>query len=408
MRTRSCRPRRRPSIDGWSLALWLLVAMPAAAQTTAPELPQDHPASPAVPSGQTDNQAIQQEIDQLKQRIEALEQQLAASKQAPAARPVPEAQAVTARNGGRLLVSGFAQVRFTNVGAQNGDRTAGNVTDFQVDRFRPRFTYLLDPRHLQALVMLNATTRSGAAASVTARDAYLQYDNAGRMGYYLRLGQQKIPYGYEVFREGDEVRPLLERARVFTTLFPDERDIGVTVANAPRNPHTPVLSLGVVNGDGINRTDGDKPKSFAGNAVVPLGSHNVLGGSVYSGTSTATAGGKLISQVKNAYGVEHRLNSGRFSTQLEYLWGRAFGADLNGGLGQISYNTGQYGGLLVRHDVFDPNEHAAHDYWSRTSIGWYKDFTRQFRLALEYDLVTNRSASDHHPNTFGIQTQANF
>jgi hypothetical protein len=402
MRTRPIRLCPRRSLQGWSLAAGLLAAMPATAQN-APGAPP--PETPAAPSGSLDNQAIQQQIDELKKRIEGLERQLEASKQA---RPVPEAQTVSARNGSRLLVSGYAQVRFTNVGAQNGDQTAGNVTDLQVDRFRPRFTYLLDPKHFQALVLLNASTRSGAAASITARDAYLEYDNAGRLGYYARMGQQKIPYGYEVFREGDEVRPLMERARVFTTLFPDERDIGFTLATAPRNLHTPVVSLGVVNGDGINRTDGDKPKSFAGNAVVPLGAHNVLGGSVYSGTSTATVGGKLVSRVKNAYGVEHRLNSGRLSTQLEYLWGRGFGADLNGGVGQISYNFGQRGSALLRYDVFDPNEHAARDYWSRTTIGWYKDFTRQFRLALEYDLVTNRAASHHHPNTFGIQTQANF
>jgi phosphate-selective porin len=363
---------------------------------------------PPISSAHADEAAIQQEIDALKKRIEALEQQLAASQIAPSAKPTAEADTVKARNGGRLLVSGFAQIRFTNVGAQNGDRTAGNVTDFQVARFRPRLTYWLDPKHFQAVLLMNETTRSSAAASITARDAYLEYDNAGRMGYSLRMGQQKIPYGYETFREGDEVRPLLERARVFTTLFPDERDIGFTVANVPKNPHFPILSLGVVNGDGINRIDGDKPKSFAGNVLVPLGTHNIVGGSVYSGTSTATIGGKLISQIKKAYGVEHRLNSGRFSTQLEYLWGRAFGADLNGGYGQVSYNTGQRGSLLVRYDVFDPNENAAHDYWSRTGIGWYKDFTRQFRLALEYDIATNRALSHPHANTFGIQTQANF
>ena len=403
MRTRAS--RRRRSIQGWGLLLGLLVAMPAAAQNAPGEAPPDRP---AAQPGQADNQAIQRQIDDLKQRIQALEQQLAASKQAPAAKPSPEAQAISARNGSRLLVSGFAQARFTNVGSQTGDRTAGNVTDFQVTRFRPRLTYQMDPKHFQAVVMMNASTRSGAAASITARDAYLQYDNGGPIGYSMRAGQQKIPYGYELFREGDEVRPLLERARVYPTLFPDERDIGLTVATTPKSPHMPIVSLGVVNGDGINRTDGDKAKNFAGNVIVPLGSRNVLGGSVYSGTSTATVGGKLISQVKKAYGVEHRLNSGRFSTQLEYLWGRAFGADLNGGLGQISYHIGQPGNFLVRYDVFDPNEHAAHDYWARTSIGWSKDFTRQFRLTLEYDLVTNRALSHPHPNTFGIQTQANF
>ena len=63
----------------------------------------------------------------------------------------------------------------------------------------------------------------------------------------------------------------------------------------------------------------------------------------------------------------------------------------------------------MRQDVFDPNTHAAHDHWSRTGIGWFKDFTRQFRLTGEYDFVTNRLLSHHpHPNTFGIEMQGNF
>jgi len=360
----------------------------------------------AVPV-RADDEAIRQEIEALKHRIEALEQQLAESKKAPPAAPTTDADALKARNASRFQVSGYAQLRFTDIGSQASDRTAGNVTDFQVARFRPRFNYQMD-RHFLASLQLNATTRGAATANVTARDAYLEYGNTGRTGYYARMGQQKIPFGWEVFREGDEVRAALERARVFGILFPDDRDIGFTLANVPKNPHTPVVALGVVNGDGINHTDGDKPKSFAANAIVPLGSHNVLGGSVYSGTTTVTVSGSLMSRVKNALGVEHRLSLGRLNTQIEYLWGRAFGADLNGGYGQIAYSTGQRGNLFVRYDVFDPNEHAPHDYWSRAGIGWYKDFTRQFRLTGEYDFVTNRTQSDAHQNEFGLQLQGNF
>lgn len=401
MRTHAGQPRARLVIGGLALLVGLIVALPVAAQDAPSRVPQDRQ---ACQTDQAGDQAIQQEIEELKKRIEILEQSLAASKQAPGTKPVPEAQTVSAKNGSRVQLSGFVESRFTNVGSSTGDRTANNVTDFQITRFRPRFIYLMDP-HFQAALQLNASTRSGAAASVNTRDAYLEYDNTG---FYARMGQQKIPFGYEVFREGDEPRPALERARVFGVLFPDERDIGFTVANVPKNSRTPAVSLGVVNGDGINRIDGDKQKSFAANAIVPLGSHNVIGGSVYTGTTTATAGGKLVSQVKRAYGVEHRLNSGRLSTQIEYLWGRAFGTDLNGGLGQIAYNTGQRGNLFVRQDVFDPSENAPNDHWSRTSIGWFKDFTRQFRLTGEYDLVTNRLLAHAHPNTFGIEMQGNF
>jgi hypothetical protein len=344
-------------------------------------------------------------IDGLKQRIEALEQQLAESKKTP---PAVDADALKVKNGSRLQVSGYAQMRYTNIGSQASDRTANNATDFQVARLRPRFNYAFD-RHFLASLQLNATTRGTATTNVTTRDAFLEYDNPGRVGSYARAGQQKLPFGWEVFREGDEARAALERARIFGIVFPDNRDIGFTVGMLPHSPRSPIVALGVVNGDGINHTDGDKQKSFAANAIVPLGAHNVVGGSVYSGTTTATVGGKLTSQVKRAYGVEHRLNSGRLSTQLEYVWGRAFGADLNGGYGQIAVSAGPPGTLFVRHDVFDPNEHAAHDYWRRTSIGWYKDLTRQFRLTGEYDIIRDGALGAHpHANEFGVQLQGNF
>jgi hypothetical protein len=41
----------------------------------------------------------------------------------------------------------------------------------------------------------------------------------------------------------------------------------------------------------------------------------------------------------------------------------------------------------------------------RTSLGWYKDFTEQFRLTGEFDLVTNRALRDAHSNTVGVQVQ---
>jgi hypothetical protein len=370
----------------------------------------------AMPA-RADDAAIQQEIDALKQRIEALERALAESKKAPPAPPtVPPAPpaapaaaptAITARNGSRFQVSGYTQIRFTNVGSQNGNQTTGDVTDFQVTRFRPTFNYQMDD-HFLATLQLNAATRGSSSQNVTMRNAYLEYANAGRMGYTMRAGQQLVPYGWEVFREGSEDRAALERARVFAILFPDSRDIGFTAAITPKNPRMPVLTLGVINGNEINQSDNDHPKNFVGNMIVALGRHDVFGASFYSGTATTTSGSTSLTQVKNAHGIENRASLGRLSTQMEFLWGRSAGAFLNGGYSQIAYSTGQPGTLFVRYDVFDPNTGAPHDYWSRTSLGWYKDFTRQFRLTGEYDLVTNRALSDPHQNTWGIQVQGSF
>jgi hypothetical protein len=66
------------------------------------------------------------------------------------------------------------------------------------------------------------------------------------------------------------------------------------------------------------------------------------------------------------------------------------------------------GNVFVRHDWFDPNaESAAQDYWRRTALGWYKDFTRNVRITAEYDIVAN-SLTKTHDNTYGLQVQTRF
>jgi hypothetical protein len=359
----------------------------------------------AVPA-HADDEMLRKELEAVKQRLEQVEKELAKNKK-DGVEKSKNADGLKTPKGTRVLLSGFAQLRATNIGNSDSDRVStldNNDFDFQVTRFRPKLTFLMDD-HWSAVFQMNASTRGGGAAgtqaNINARDLFINYKNAG---YFLQAGQQKIPFGYEVYREGDEARGPLERARVFSKFFPDERDIGLVVGTAPKNPHAANFHIGVVNGDGINRSDGDADKSVVGKVEVPIGKLMTLGASGYTGTATFAKGGRA----KEAVGVEHRFNLGRFSTQLEYLWGHQFGKDLNGGLGMATYNTGRVGNFFARYDVFDPNTQAANDYWSRTSLGWFKDFTKQIRLTAEYDIVRNRLTHTSNDNTWGIQVQANF
>jgi hypothetical protein len=357
----------------------------------------------ALPA-KADDEALKREIEELKKRLTAVEKELEQSKKS---KPAKSADALNVRNGSKLQFSGFAETRITNIGTQQGDRVKNGDLDFQVTRFRPRFVFTADD-HISADLQLNASTRSAGATFVNVRDAYLTYQNDG---WYTRFGQGKIPYGYQTFRQGDEVAQTLERARVFTTLFPDERDIGLVVGTRSKNPRAASFHVGVVSGDGINHSDGDGAKSVVGKIEVPIGRPHILGMSFYTGTSTtpdATLPQGVRSQVKRAFGPEYRLTLGRLTGAAEYLWGRAFAADVNGGYGLLSYNTGRIGNFFIRHDLFDPDEDAADDYWSRTGIGWFKDFTKQFRLTAEYDFVRNKKTNLSSDNTFGIEAQLNF
>src|SRR4051794_34072512 len=239
-------------------AVWAIAPACALALGLATGARADGVAAPApavaTPSDSTSNQELRQEIELLKQRLAELERKLEQKpatgslqlqdKKEPQGEEKPKgeekggkdeeegppdtAKSVQTITGSRLTFGGFAQLRITNIGSQNGNRTPNTNFDFQVARFRPRLIYTFDP-HWSAEVDINGTTRQdpgsndAAVASFSPRDMYAQWQNAGIQG---RIGQSKIPFGYEVYLEGDPVRVEMERARILTTLYPDERDVG--------------------------------------------------------------------------------------------------------------------------------------------------------------------------------------
>ncbi len=330
----------------------------------------------------------------------------------PVTSPVPSARTLTGPLASRLQIGGYAELRITNLGTATGDRTGPHdVLDFQVARFRPRLTYFMDP-HWEADLQINASTRSAASASFTARDAYVEYHNGLNNQYALRLGQQKVPFGYETFVEGDEPRPALERARYHEVLVPDQRDIGVAAIFNPRKlPLTqayyrgPLIGVGVYNGNSINKQDNDLNKNVIAEVRLPLGGHNTIGLSGLSGTFSPAVGKTFAKQAGN---FDWEGYYGRFRTQFELMAGRHLGHDINGGFGQLEYVSGAPGSFFVRYDRYDPDVDAKKNVFDRLGFGWYKDFTKNVRITAEYDFVTNHVTQTRHPNTFGIELQTNW
>ena len=89
------------------------------------------------------------------------------------------------------------------------------------------------------------------------------------------------------------------------------------------------------------------------------------------------------------------------------LLGKYLGHTVSGGYGQVEYRFGMPGNVFARYDWFDPSDGPQRDYWRRTSLGWYRDFTRNVRLTAEYDWVTNELTATHD-DTYGLQVQGRF
>jgi hypothetical protein len=405
----------------------------------ADEAPPGAPAAApaAAQAGSSTEQELRDEIALLKKKLADLERRLDqqdAAKQAapPAGAPAPQpatrpavglkggkeddeegppatAASVQTVTKSKLTFGGFAQIRMTDIGSQNGNRTPNSNFDFQVARFRPRLIYTHD-QHWSAEVDINGTTRQDpgsndqAVAGFSPRDMYIQWQNASIQG---KIGQAKIPFGYEVYLEGDPARIEMERARILATLFPDERDIGLFFRTTPKNKGAVWGAVAVYNGNGINHDDNNTAKDGAATLKIPLNASTTVGFSFEDGNFVPATPGPAFQRA--AAGMEMQYIRKRGFFKMEVLAGRNLGHDIWGGYVGGHYYTGVYGGPFFRFDTFDPNLSAAGDLWRRYAMGWYKDLTTHVRVTGEYDKVLNQLV--HPPlgtDTYAVQVQTVF
>ena len=83
------------------------------------------------------------------------------------------------------------------------------------------------------------------------------------------MGLFNRPFGYDIEASSSE-RESPERARVFPTLFPEERDLGVKLTlQGPKNTILDFLrlDLAVIAGNGIER-ETDSRKDFIGRLIA--------------------------------------------------------------------------------------------------------------------------------------------
>lgn len=126
------------------------------------------------------------------------------------------------------------------------------------------------------------------------KDAYLQIKDKKFSQSSLKVGVFNRPFGYEIERSSSS-REAPERARVVTTLFPEERDLGFMISLKP-NKNSPLnflkLDAGVFAGNGI-KSDIKNRKDFIGhlsltksfNKIIKLsGGFSYYNGGVYQGT----------------------------------------------------------------------------------------------------------------------------
>jgi len=292
-----------------------------------------------------------------------------------------------ADNESSFKFSGYAQFRYTG-----GERAS--VDQFSVRSIRPTFTgTLATPLPMSYACQLEAAGSGSTTVKLT--DAFVDIRPEG---WKLRIGQFKIPFGYDN-PLGTPKRLEPEPALVIDTLFPGLRDQGLCASFPVGADKTGLFTIGIVNGEGINRSDANSGKNIF--LRLEGGKGNLhIGGSAYAGKQGAAKGDE------NRYGVDFQWSTGQIQVLGEYVSGEGWHQPpgVQGYTAPASFNTLDFsGGYLslyyqrsgsphigfIRYDTFDPDRDAGGNIVKTTTIGYAYEFAGLNRASIAYEARDN-------------------
>ncbi|MBN1397361.1 MAG: hypothetical protein JXA06_04940 [Bacteroidetes bacterium] len=369
----------------------------------------------------------------------------------------------------KIKLSGYVQSQFTSTngaGGYDGVKTSGPTavgnfsggalgkdvsSRFLVRRGRLKAVYKND---LTQYVMQIDVTQSG----VSIKDMYLSVKEPWLKTFALTAGVFDRPFGFEISYSSSS-REAPERTRMYQTLFPGERELGMKLEVIPTE-QMGFLSLfnfkfGVFNGTGPTTHDVDNRKDVIGRLGIGLQfqEQNVAldaGVSVYSGSvrsntkyvyekineldSTSTNNGKYFD--RSYIGIDAQLYAdflpfGGSSIRAELISGQQPGtkddnrspsALLTGDMyvrnflgyyAALIQNIGLSHQLVVRYDEFHPNSDNSSKNigapgsnmglgdlaYKTIGIGWVYHYDENVKFVAYYDMISNDEISPITTNT---------
>ena len=323
---------------------------------------------------------------------------------------------------GTMNFRGYMQLRNTPImGGEKGvnlwsDRSVGDDTslndqdkNFLIRRMRlifygdvgDRLYYYIQPDLASSIGGTTNSNASGAGSFAQLRDAYGDVHLTKNKVHRIRVGQSKVPYGYENLQSSQN-RLALDRVDALNSAVRDERDLGAFYYYTPENVQSlfkeiqdaglkhsgnyGMIGFGVYNGQGANARDQNDNlhvvarasypwktdsgqiyemgiQGYHGEYVSTTGRYNYTGGTVASSSTSISAGGTsgataIPSLARNngiadeRVGVSFRMYPQPFGLEGEWNWGRTPGLDmatnrieeknLNGGYVQASYKIDNF------------------------------------------------------------------
>jgi phosphate-selective porin len=352
----------------------------------------------------------------------------------------------------KIKVSGYIQAQWEHYGADL-EKTNGYNNTYFIRRARIKFTY--EPADGVKFVL----QPDFSTGNLALKDAYTVVNLPKLKNVTLWVGQMNRP-NYDV-EYSSSSRELLERARVTTTIYPGEREIGAKLEYT--GIKVPILvQVMMMNGNftGTQAKDADSRKDimarFVYSVKLPAAGVGIdFGANHYFGNNLA----KTNQYVKNSNGTLDSLNNvwryldkhwtgGEIRIYADVLGGMSIKGEYVAGINStvstiattatmaqkkaspnlynnfsgyyitLVKNVGAKNQAVVRYDYYDPNTKLSGDAaggalnYKTWSLAWQYYLNDNIRLTAQYTMPKNETnasnPADYKDNLFTIRVQAKF
>ena len=362
-----------------------------------------------------------------------------------------------------IQLRGYMQVRYNGLLQTNEDleceqcdKSWGGENDFFIRRMRLIFYGQVSPRVYFYIQPDFASAPSSSAMHFgQLRDAYFDLGLDEKNEFRIRIGQSKVPYGFENMQSSQNRLPL-DRADAMNSAVTNERDLGVFFYWAPAKTRKlfsslvseglkgsgdyGVLGIGVYNGQTANRPEPNSNKHIVARASYPVQIKNQVieaGIQAYKGQFTllSTTSGVTTLEDKlyddqrvgatfvlypKPFGILAEYNIGR-GPEYDKLTNSVITSPLKGGFITASYKLDFNGQTLIpftRYQYYDggkKHELDARSYEVKElEIGAEWQPNKNFELVVMYTMSARRFEDAVNPtnyqrgNLLRIQAQVNF
>lgn len=322
-----------------------------------------------------------------------------------------------------IKITGYLQTQFQK--AQSAGITSFSGGDFSTNsnsRFIIRRGRLKIDRvdKYSSIVFQLDGTQNG----VTLMDAFIQLHAPQYSSFLFTAGLFNRPFGYSIVYSSG-YRDFPERARVFQTLMPRERDLGAMISFHPKKTVKFLTAdLALVNGSGLSARDYDSKKDIIGSLNFKFDSlaskklHIGFGASIYKGTVRSntdtyfeTKGNAFVANTKPS-NIDKNLQRDYYGANLQLQYDNTFGTTTF----KTEYIAGIQPGVANSTSVLGPyasqsfSTQPLTNLYLRSFNGYYFWFTQQiaksrFMVLIAYDVYDpNTKVAEHAIGLTGNNT----